>query len=297
MTPTGLSAFPLTPLAAGRVDEPALARLVERLAATGVDSIAPLGSTGVAAYLTRDERARVARIAVEHAGSVPVIVGVSALRTEHVLELVDDAQRAGAAAVLLAPTSYQPLNDDEVHGLYADVTRTLSVPLVVYDNPTTTRFTFTDELHRAIARLPRVRSIKIPPTGPDPDVARERIARLRAGMPASVTVGISGDASGAAALVGGADAWYSAIAGTLPELALGIVRAVRAGDDAAALGRSARLQPLWELIAAHGSLRVIATIAEQLGLVAPDGLPRPLRGLDAAARSATIDAVETLGLR
>jgi 4-hydroxy-tetrahydrodipicolinate synthase len=297
MTVTGLSAFPLTPVADGRVDEHAIARLTERLVTAGVNSIAPLGSTGVAAYLTRDERARVSRIVVEHAGSVPVIVGVSAVRTEQVLQLVDDAQSAGAAAVLLAPTSYQPLTADEVHGLYADVTRTLSVPLVVYDNPLTTRFMFTDELHQAIARLPQVRSIKIPPAGSDPALARERIARLRAGMPTTVTIGISGDAAAAAALVAGADAWYSAIAGTLPELALEIIRAVRTGDDDGALARSARLQPLWDLFAAYGSLRVTAAIAEHLALVLPTCLPRPLRGLDPDARSATVAVVEQLGLR
>ena len=36
---TGLSAFPLTPLANDHVDERAFIRLVERLAAAGVDSV------------------------------------------------------------------------------------------------------------------------------------------------------------------------------------------------------------------------------------------------------------------
>lgn len=63
---TGLSAFPLTPLTETGIDETAFAALVGRLAAAGVDSIGALGSTGSYAYLTREERARAARIAVEH---------------------------------------------------------------------------------------------------------------------------------------------------------------------------------------------------------------------------------------
>ena len=59
---TGLSAFPLTPLASDEVDEAAFVRLVQRLAAAGVDSITALGSTGSYAYLGGDERRRVARL-------------------------------------------------------------------------------------------------------------------------------------------------------------------------------------------------------------------------------------------
>ena len=88
----GLSAFPLTPLRDDVVDERAFAGLVERLTAAGVDSITALGSTGSYAYLTPAERARVARIAVEHAGATPVFVGVGDLRTSRVLAHVDSAR-------------------------------------------------------------------------------------------------------------------------------------------------------------------------------------------------------------
>lgn len=95
---SGLSAFPLTPMRDDAVDEEAFAGIVERLAASGVDSIGALGSTGSYAYLSRAERARVARLAVEHAAGVPVIVGVGALRTSQVLALVDDAEATGLNA-------------------------------------------------------------------------------------------------------------------------------------------------------------------------------------------------------
>lgn len=131
---SGLSAFPLTPLDEKSIDEAAFVRLVERLASAGVDSICALGSTGSDAYLTRAERERVAQLAVQHAGAIPVIVGIGALRTRDVLDLAQDAQKAGARGVLLAPMSYQKLSDDEVFGLFETVARSLSVPMCVYDN-------------------------------------------------------------------------------------------------------------------------------------------------------------------
>ena len=160
---TGLSAFPLTPMNEQGINEYEFVRLVAYLAEAAVDSIGVLGSTGSYAYLNRDERARVIQLSVENAVGAPVIAGIGALRTRDVLANAERAQQAGASGVLLAPVSYQKLTDDEVFDLYATVCQSLSVPLCVYDNPGTTHFEFSDELHGRIAQLPQVRSIKIPP--------------------------------------------------------------------------------------------------------------------------------------
>lgn len=280
----GLSAFPLTPMNEQGVDEAAFIRLIEDLAVAGVDSVGALGSTGSYAYLSRVERMRVARLAVEHADGVPVMIGIGALRTRDVLALAEDAQEAGASAVLLAPMSYQRLTDDEVFGLYEVVTSALSVPLCVYDNPGTTHFEFSDQLHGRIAQLPQVRSIKIPGVPSDPVAARARVERLRALIPSHVTIGVSGDASGAAGLNAGCEAWYSVIGGLFPRLTLAICRAACAGkaDDANRL--SAQLEPMWALFRQHGSLRVVATAAELQGVVSRPCLPLPLKALEGSAR-------------
>ncbi|MBD0323251.1 MAG: dihydrodipicolinate synthase family protein, partial [Aldersonia sp.] len=285
---TGLSAFPLTPLVDGEVDDARFAALVERLAVAGVDSIAALGSTGSFAYLAREQRRRVAALATGHAGETPVIVGISSLSTSAVLRLADDAQRAGAAAVLLAPMTYQQLSPDDVFGLYEDVTAALSIPLVVYDNPRTTHFTFTDDLYEAIAGLPRVASIKIPPPAHD-DISR-RVEDLRRRLPPHISIGISGDRVAVSALIAGCDVWYSVIGGTLPDVAVELVRLAKS-EPPRAERRSNRLDPLWNLFDRHGSLRVIATIAEELGLVSPPTLPLPIRGLDDGSRAEVREAM------
>ncbi|MFC8491962.1 dihydrodipicolinate synthase family protein [Streptomyces sp. NPDC057235] len=295
---TGLSAFPLTPTPGnGNVDEKAYAALVQRLATAGVDSIGALGSTGSYAYLSLEERARVARLAIEHADGVPVIVGIGALRTRQVLQAAEDAQNAGASAVLLAPVSYQPLTEEDVFGLFEEVTANLSVPLVIYDNPGTTHFTFTDELYTRLARLPQVASIKIPALPTDPEQARARVEHLRRLLPETMTIGISGDAAAARGLNAGCDAWYSVIGGTFPQPALALTRAAQAGRHEQAEQESQRLQPLWDLFVRHGgSLRVVAAAAAHLGLTAHRNLPLPLRGLDAKERAHLATVIEQLQL-
>jgi 4-hydroxy-tetrahydrodipicolinate synthase len=293
---TGLSAFPLTPMNEQGVDENAFTRLVQQLVAAKVDSIGALGSTGSYAYLSRAERSRVAQLAVEAAGDVPVMVSIGSVRTRDVLLLAEEAQRVGVKALLLPPVSYQKLSQDDVFSLYETVTANISVPLCVYDTPGTTHFEFTDELHGRIAELPNVSSIKIPGVPEAPYLAKARVDRLRKLIPNHVTIGVSGDAFAAVGMNAGCDAWYSVMGGLFPNTALAITRAALSGDACEATRLSESLKPLWTLFRQFGgSLRVIATAAELRGFTHSPSLPLPLRTITGEGRkriAAVIDELE-----
>lgn len=323
----GVSAFLLTPLRAmepgpdsplgmaAEIDEPALIGLVERAVAAGVDSIAVLGSTGSYMYLTAAQRERVVQIAVRHAVGTPVLVGVGAIATSEVLAHVQAAEKAGAAGIIVAPVSYQRLNDEEVFGLFLDVAACATVPIIVYDNPTTTGFTFSLDLYERVAALPGIASIKVPPPPAGLAAATAQISAIRERLPVHVTIGVSGDASAALGLAAGCDAWYSVIAGVLPRAAMQLADEAREGAAAAALdaadaaapdpdradaarapGAIAALRPLLSLFAEYGSLRVAVAVAEELGLVTEGSLPRPLLGLDAVGRSRVNDGLRFSGI-
>ena len=149
----GLSAFPLTPLVRGEIEEKSFLKMIENLAYAGVNSIGALGSTGSYAYLTREQRYRATKLAISAAAGIPVMTSIGHVSTEEVLRLAEDAQKAGVSGVLLAPLSYQKLSPDEVFRLFERVTNELSVPLCIYDNAATTGFEFTDELLVALSYL------------------------------------------------------------------------------------------------------------------------------------------------
>ncbi|TWI48989.1 4-hydroxy-tetrahydrodipicolinate synthase [Pseudomonas duriflava] len=292
----GLSAFPLTPMNETGVDEQAFTRLVENLVLANVSSIGALGSTGSYAYLSRTERQRVAQIAVECAGEIPVMVSIGAVRTRDVLDLAEDAQQVGVKALLLPPMSYQKLTDEDVYSLYQAVTSNISVPLCVYDNPGTTHFEFNDELHGRIAHLPWVGSIKIPGVSVVPDEAKARVDRLRAVIPKHVTIGVSGDTLAATGLNAGCEAWYSVMGGLFPNTAKIMTDTALTGNAAEATRLSRRLEPLWALFRdCGGSLRVIATAAELRQFTTTPSLPLPLRTFTGETRqriAAVIDELE-----
>lgn len=288
--PGRLSAFPITPLVEGRVHERGVSDLVRRAVEGGADSVCVLGSTGSYAYLTRAQRRRVTELAVAAAGDVPVLVGVGALSTAEVLAVTHDAQDAGVRGVLLAPLTYQPLTEEEVHGLYEDVTAQLSVPLCVYDNPTTSRVTFTDDLLAAVGRLPHVGSVKLPGVPADPAAATGRVAALRALLPPTVALAVSGDAFAVRGLRAGCDGWCSVLAGVLPRTCRALTDgALTDGDLTDGDLTEEALLPVWDLFARFGSLRVVTAWCDVLGLVPGAEPPRPVRPLPAAARREVAD--------
>ena len=180
--------------------------------------------------------------------------------------------------------------------LYRAVTEHTELPVIVYDNPGTTHFTFTTDLYARIARLPGIASIKIPALPANRVEAQKRIQDIRGVIPENVTIGISGDQSAVGGLKAGCDVWYSVIGGTLPELAVKLTRLVQMGDANRATQESARLAPLWELNAEFGSLRVVAAIAEHLGLAPEKCLPLPIQGLNEQQTARVTTVVDQLDL-
>lgn len=278
----GLSAFPITPMHQDAPDEARFATLISRLVEAKVDSIGALGSTGSYAFLTRSEREKIARLAVKHAGATPVLVSIGAINLRDTLLLAEDAQKAGVKALLLPPMSYFPLRDDEVFTLYETVNSHVSVPVVVYDTPGTTQFHFSDSLMQRICQLKHIRSVKLPSGSPTAEEASARMKRLLPALPEDVSPGISGDPTAGNALMHGARIWFSEWGGLFPRLARQLTDAALAGQKDEVARINAIFAPFWEMSARYGgSLRVIASAAEIMGLAGAHALPRPLKGVSA----------------
>ncbi len=280
---TGLSAFPLTPTYEdGQLEPQLLQRFLERIVAAGADSIGLLGSTGGYAYLTPDARKRTLRAAVECvAGRTPLIVGVGTLTTDVAVDLAQDARHAGADGLLLAPMSYQPLTEGEVFRHFEAVAAAGELPLCIYNNPGTTKFTFSPDLIARVAKIPNVAAVKMPLPAHGDYVTELR--RLQEMTPQGFAIGYSGDWGAKDALLAGGACWYSVVAGLLPEPAVALTRAAQSGAAAEAERIDCAFGRLWALFREFGSFRVMFTIAEVLGYgcLTP---PRPVLPLEEANR-------------
>lgn len=290
----GLSAFPLTPADSnGRVDVAALGLLLERLVDAGVDSIGLLGSTGIYAYLEPAERRRAVAAAVEAvAGRTPLIVGVSALRTDWTIELSRDAEKQGADALLVAPMSYTPPTEDELFEHYSAVTKATALPVCIYNNPGTTHVVLSRSFLGRLSGLATVAAVKMP--APKDGSFREELEALRAVTPPGFAIGYSGDPATVPALLAGADGFFSGIAGILPGPMLKLARAARNGEAETAAALNNAFEPLWRACRAHGAMRVAYAINRLLGLGAGEP-PRPLLPLSADGHDDIAKALDQLG--
>lgn len=294
---TGLSAFPITPFKNEHIDHNAFVRIIENLVSANVESICAMGSTGLYPYLTRAQLSEMTALAVDKASGIPVMVGVGALRTFDVLHNVEAVQKAGANAVLLAPVSYHPLNEDEVFGLYSAVSQAVSIPVCVYENPRVTNFTFSDVLYRRIAELPNIGAIKIPSMPFATEQGSERLATLRGILPEHIAIGVSGDAFGAKGMAEGCDLWLSVIGGMFPRTVKHIIALAQSNESTDANTVSESLNGVWELFARNGGgLRVMAAAADILGFCEGNGLPSPFLPISPKDRMELDNLIKKLNL-
>ena len=143
-----------------RVDEDALAALVDDQLAAGMHGVVVNGSTGEFAALTRDERRRTVEVVTAAAGGrAPVTVQVGAMTTREAVELGEHAAESGAACLLLVSPYYEPLSDDEVVGYFAAVAA-VGPPVMIYNNPSGTGWSMSPELIARLAEHENIRFLK-----------------------------------------------------------------------------------------------------------------------------------------
>ena len=151
-----------TPFTAdGALDLDALGRMLALYLDHGVHGVLVHGTTGEWFAQSADERARVARAAVEAVGGrVPVVVGVTAFTAAEAAEHAVAAAAAGADGVLTTPPPYVHPTDDEVVAFYATVAAATELPLMVYNWPRGTAVDMSTELLVRLAELDRVAAVK-----------------------------------------------------------------------------------------------------------------------------------------
>lgn len=138
---TGVLPALISPLQAdGTVDEAASGRLVEHVIAGGVTGLLALGSTGETASL--DEKARrtmLSTVVAAAAGRVPVICGVAQSHLAAARIEMEAGARLGAAAALVAPPFYYPMDQTTLIAFYRQLAKGSPLPILLYNIPQNTK--------------------------------------------------------------------------------------------------------------------------------------------------------------
>ena len=151
----GVFTVMITPIDAdGKVNLPALAAFTDWQIREGVHGLIPLGSTGEFLSLSDQDWDDVARTVIQTAaGRVPVLIGTGAEDTREAVRLSCKAEALGADGVMIIPPFYSTPTDDELVTHYRTIARSISIPIMVYNNPATSNVDMKPELLARIAEI------------------------------------------------------------------------------------------------------------------------------------------------
>ena len=158
---TGSGVAIITPFTNDGIDYPALARLLDFQLENGTDAIIVCGTTGEAAAMSYEERARAIEAVVRHMdGRVPVIAGTGSNNTENAITLSRDASSAGVDALLVVTPFYNKATPKGLIRHYTAVANAVEKPVILYHVPSRTGVKCTAEIYAALAEHPNIVGVK-----------------------------------------------------------------------------------------------------------------------------------------
>jgi 4-hydroxy-tetrahydrodipicolinate synthase len=138
----------------GHVDEDLQRAYVEFLIEKGVHGIFICGTFGCGIMMTVEEHKRTAQICIEQAkGRADCIVHVGSTNTDISKKLAQNAQEVGADAVSAVPPFYYKFSKEAVIAHFAELVKSVDVPVFTYNNPETTGFNVTPDVILELAHV------------------------------------------------------------------------------------------------------------------------------------------------
>jgi 4-hydroxy-tetrahydrodipicolinate synthase len=287
----------VTPFTAdGRLDERALAQLVDRYATAGVGVYLGSYGTGEGHLLREREITRIYEIGVEAAaGRTPVYAAaIGFTDTDRVIEQALEAQRIGVDAVQIHPPRPGPIairpRPDELACFYEDVLGAVRGPVHLTNQVVMSGYALPLELlDHLVDTYDNVEALNTsdPDAGASATVVRRFAGRVR------VYVGVISQLVTTLALGGAGALCYEA--DVAPELCLDVVRRFEAGDVDGLRREFTRLLELNGVLSRYQNPRSVKAAMHHLGLPAGE-LRRPYLTLPPADVAAIADTLDALGI-
>lgn len=227
---TGTYTAIVTPFRNGKVDAPALRRLIERQIKGGVDGIVPVGTTGESPTLNYEEHIEVIARSVEYAaGKIKVMAGSGGNSTSEAVYLTAESEKAGADSTLQVAPYYNRPTQEGLYQHFLEVSRATKLPVILYSIPSRCGVEIAvDTVRRLAAATPRIVGIK--EAGGNPD----RVTQLRGALGQRFSI-FSGDDSQILPFMAlGAHGVISVASNIIPKQVTQMVQACAKGNFAAA---------------------------------------------------------------
>ena len=239
---TGTYTAIVTPFKNGKVDEPALERLVKAQIKGGVDGIVPVGTTGESPTLNYEEHVDVIALSVKFAaGKIKVLAGTGGNSTSEAIYLTQHAEKAGADGSLQGAPYYNKPTQEGLFQHFHAVARATKLPIMLYSIPGRCGIEIGIDTVNRLAH-DSVNIVGIKEAGGNAD----RVSQLRAALGKDFVI-LSGDDSLTLPFMSvGAQGVISVASNVIPREIAHMVKAYAMGKPAVALKLHDKYFPLFK---------------------------------------------------
>lgn len=158
---TGACTAIITPFGDNSIDFDALSHQLDHQARNGIQAIVAAGTTGENATLEIHEHNELVDFCVRKCkGRMKVIVGVGGNNTSACLKKAQNAERAGADAVLMTPPYYNKTSQEGLISHFCNVADNINIPLILYNVPSRTSIGIGAEAYKTLAKHPNINGTK-----------------------------------------------------------------------------------------------------------------------------------------
>lgn len=240
---TGVCTALVTPFLENRVNYPMMDMLLRRQMDAGINAVVVAGTTGEAPTLSDDEKRELIQRAKDFAGDgCAIIAGTGSNSTEHAISLSQDAEDAGADALLVVSPYYNKATPDGLLAHYTAIAHRVSIPIILYNVPSRTGVDIPVSVYRRLAAIPNIVGVK--------EAAADitKIARIRRECPEDFFVWSGNDEQIVPAMALGAKGVISVLSNLCPKETRFMADAALDGDMDTAAALQIELLPLIELL-------------------------------------------------
>jgi 4-hydroxy-tetrahydrodipicolinate synthase len=280
----------VTPFKNGSLDEGAFRGLVDWQLAEGTNGLVPVGTTGESPTLSHKEHAQVVEWCIEQArGRAPVIAGAGSNSTAEAIAMSQEAEKAGADAVLIVTPYYNKPTQEGLYQHYKAINDAIGIPIIIYNIPPRSVVDMSVDTMKRLFELKNIAGVK------DATASMVRVSQQRQAMGPGFNQLSGEDATALGFNAHGGHGCISVTANVAPRLCAEFQGACQRGDFAAALKLQDKLMPLHHALfietnpaPAKYALSVLGKCAETVRL--------PLAPLAEKTRTAVREAMVHAGL-
>jgi len=268
------------------VDLSATQMVQKALLQDGVHGLVLMGTVGEGNSLSADEKRSVLKAAVEvSAGKVPVIAGVSEFTTAAAAAFARDAERLGAAGLMVLPAMVYVPTPAELEHHFRTVAAASGLPIMLYNNPPSYRVNIDIATLQRLAEVPTIVAIK--ESAPD----SRRFTDIINAFGERFVLFAGLDDIAFEGLTLGARGWVSGLTNAFPVESLRLYEALRNGELELARKIYRWFMPLLHLDAEHDLVQSIK-LAEQVMGRGSERVRPPRLPLSGERRAAVVAMIE-----